>query len=287
MTRTSRNIWLCICALAICAICFAVQGLLFHYLENRKARFVSPIYLDITMIRLQNVNKLNGNAVIMGSSMTERLSPSQETAVIGIPSSSFLAGLQVMKGAVSFPPGTTYIIEINNLFNGVYEPVLKETEKWSFRTFRTSRHFSIAAKPANLLLSAIYAAVKPLNYSDAGLNVDDEEIQQPQELSTVPLPTAQELSSWQDIISGIEQIHQNGGKICFACLPTLMKEDGIETYDKACRLARHLNLPVLNYNTDYWRNKLEFTDSRHLNSKKLSTQRFRDVIARDARICGK
>lgn len=239
------------------------------------------------MIRLQNVHKLKGNAVIMGSSMTERLFPSLETAVIGIPSSSFLAGLQVMKGAVTFPPGSTYIIEINNLFNGIYEPVLSETEKWSFKTFRTSRHFSIAAKPANLLLSSVYTAIQPLNYSDASFNVDDEPVQHPHNLSNVPLPTTQELSDWKDIITGIEQIHQNGGKVCFACLPTLAPGDGIEAYDKACKLARHLNLPVLNYNTDYWKNKLAFTDNRHLNSKQISTQRFRDVIARDARICSR
>ena len=288
MSRKSRNLWLCICALAVCAACFAVQGLTFHQLESRKARMVSPIFLDITMIRLQNVHKLTGDAVIMGSSMTERLFASQKTAVIGVPSSSFLAGLQVMKGAVNFPPGTTYIVEINNLFNGIYEPVLEETSKWSFRTFRNSKHFSIAAKPSNLLLSIAYAIAKPQISSDQSFDISDEAIQQPQDISAALLPTENELKEWRDIISGIEQIQQvNKGKICFACLPTLAPGDGLEAYNKACKLAKHLNLPVLNYNTDYWRNKLEFTDQRHLNSARTSTLRFRDIVARDARNCSK
>ena len=249
---------------------------------------VSPIYLDITMIRLQNVHKLSGDAVIMGSSMTERLFPSKNTAVIGIPSSSFLAGLQVMKGAVTFPPGTTYIIEINNLFNGVYEPVLKETEKWSFNTFRTSKHFSIAAKPTNLLLSIAYAVAKPQISSNQDFDISGEPVQHPQDISAAPSPSEKELKEWQNIIAGIEQIQQHHkGKICFAGLPTLAPGDGIESYNKACKLAKYLNLPVLNYNTDYWRNKLEFTDPRHLNSARPSTLRFRDVVARDARSCSK
>lgn len=240
------------------------------------------------MIRLQNVHKLTGDAIMMGSSMTERLFASQKTAVIGIPSSSFLAGLQVMKGAVTFPPGTSYIIEINNLFNGIYKPVLKETEKWSFKAFRTSKHFSIAAKPSNLLLSIVYAITKPQHSNDQDFDISDEPVQQPQDISAAPFPSENELEEWQDIIAGIEQIQQhNKGKICFVCLPSLVPGDGIEAYNKTCKLAKLLNLPVLNYNTDYWRNKLEFTDQRHLNSSRTSTQRFRDVVARDARSCSK
>lgn len=286
MKRTSHNKWLISIALVVCGILLVLQSSLYYTLESRNARFVSPNYLDITMIRLQRLHKLQGNSVIMGSSITERLMASPTTAVIGIPSSSFTAGLKLLDGAVRFPADTTYILETNNLFNGIYEPVLNDAMKWDFRFFRNSPHFSIAAKPTNLLLSTIYLFQRG-NSSANNTSAFDTPILAPVNLADATMPTAQELAEWNDVLNGVEQIRRQGGRICLVQFPTKDTHRFDEAYAKALKLAKHLNIPVLNYNTDEWRERLVFTDPRHLQSLAPSTALFRETIARDADACAR
>lgn len=284
MDRKSRYKWHILTALLVCFFLFIIQGRVFQQLEFMKARLVSPNYLDITMIRLQRIHKLQGDSIIMGSSITERLMSSTQTAVLGVPSSSFTAGLKLMEEVVTFPAGTTYILETNNMFNGIYAPVLNDATDWFFHFTRDSRHFSIAAKPTNLLLSSIYHIISKKGQSSPAGNHYRPEIR-PEDLGSIPSPSPSELEEWREIISGINEIKRMGGKICFVQFPTRNPHEFDSSYKKACKLARHLQIPVLNYNTEEWRQSLVFTDSRHLNSRDPNTGILRETMARDAKAC--
>ena len=260
--------WHIATALLVCAILFIIQHCVFLMLDNRGARLVSPIFQDITMIRLQRLHKLQGNAIILGSSMTERLMASPQTAVLGVPGSSFTAGLKLLSKESPLPTGTTYILEVNNLFSGINHAVLKDAAEWDFRFFKNSHHFSIAAKPTNV--------PEP-----------DTPVLQPVNLEHYTLPTPHELSQWQDVMAGIADIRSQGGRICLVQFPSRDADMFNVSYTNACKLARYLQIPILNYNTDEWRNRLIFTDSHHLDSKQASTGVFRETIARDAKACAR
>lgn len=238
------------------------------------------------MIRLQRIHKLQGDTLILGSSITERLVPSAQTAVLGVPSCSFTAGIKLLDGTIQFPKNTTYVLEINNLFNGEYEPVLKDTEEWDFKRFRDSSLLSIAAKPTNMLLSLVYYLQKGNGLHDGKLSLDTPRLH-PENIEAAGMPTPEELESWKAIINGIEKIRSMGGRICLARFPTRDPHDFDRAYTDACKLANHLNLPVLNYNIDEWKKRLDFSDSRHLNSRAPSTSKFREAIRRDAKACAK
>lgn len=278
--------WHIATALLVCAILFIIQHCVFLMLDNRGARLVSPIFQDITMIRLQRLHKLQGNAIILGSSMTERLMASPQTAVLGVPGSSFTAGLKLLSKESPLPTETTYILEVNNLFSGINHAVLKDAAEWDFRLFKNSHHFSIAAKPTNLLLSLIYYLKNP-EYAQTNVPEPDTPVLQPVNLEHYALPTPHELSQWQDVMAGIADIRSQGGRICLVQFPSRDAHMFDTSYTNACKLARYLQIPILNYNTDEWRNRLIFTDSHHLDSKQASTGVFRETIARDAKACAR
>ena len=286
MKKKSRHKWLIAITLLVCILLFSLQGGIYHFLESKGARFVSPTFLDITMIRLQRIHKLQGDAVILGSSITERLMASPSTAVVGVPSSSFIAGLHLINQSKRFPNGTTYILEVNNLFNGVYQPVLNDAEKWSFQYFRNSRNFSIAAKPTSLILSLIYHYKMSGNPTRMDPKPFARQVQ-PENIVHTDTPSIQELEEWGDIMAGIEQIKSQGGRICLVQFPTRNPHEFDKSFANASKLAKHFNIPILNYNTDEWRSQLTFTDSRHLDSKAPSTGRFRETIVRDAKACAR
>lgn len=277
--------WHIATALIVCSILFILQHCVFQVLESRGARLVSPIFQDITMIRLQRLHKLQGDAIILGSSITERLMASPETAVLGVPGSSFTAGLKLLAKNTgdSFPADTTYILEVNNLFSGINQAVLNDADAWDFHFFKDSRHFSIAAKPTNLLLSCIYY-LKKTEYAQTSIPLPDTPVLQPTNLEQTSLPTHQELAQWKDVLEGIADIKRQGGRICFVQFPSRDAHMFDTSFVNACKLAKHLQIPVLNYNTEEWRNRLMFTDSHHLDSKQASTGIFRETIARDAKV---
>ena len=278
--------WHIATALIVCSILFILQHCVFQALESRGARLVSPIFQDITMIRLQRLHKLQGDAIILGSSITERLMASPETAVLGVPGSSFTAGLKLLSKYSAFPADTTYILEVNNIFSGVNQAVLKDAAAWDFHFFKDSHHFSIAAKPTNLLLSSIYYLKNP-EYAQKNIPELNTKVLQPVNLEHTNLPTPQELAQWKDVLEGIADIKQRGGRICLVQFPSRDADMFNVSYTNACKLARYLQLPILNYNTEEWRNRLTFTDSHHLDSKQASTSIFRETIARDAKTCAR
>ena len=278
--------WHIATALIVCSILFILQHCVFQVLESRGARLVSPIFQDITMIRLQRLHTMQGDAIILGSSITERLMASPKTAVLGVPGSSFTAGLKLLSKDSTFPADTTYILEVNNIFSGVNQAVLKDAAAWDFHFFKDSHHFSIAAKPTNLLLSSIYYLKNP-EYALKHIPEPNSKVLQPVNLEHSDLPTPQELAHWKDVLEGIADIKQRGGRICLVQFPSRDADMFNVSYTNACKLARYLQIPILNYNTDEWRNRLIFTDSHHLDSKQASTGVFRETIARDAKACAR
>lgn len=287
ISRKVRRIRLVACCLLGCMACLGVQRFVFNYLTAHSVNFVSPIHLEITMIRLQNIHKLKGDAIMMGSSLTERLRSGDKTAVLGIPGNSFVAGLDLMKDVVEFAPGTTYILEINNILNHENELISEDVKKWHFRAFRGSPHLSIAAKPSNLLLSCINwwinSGIPPSSPID-----ENAWVSTPENLSAVGELTEDELKKWGRVMDGMRRIWRAGGRICLVRLPEARETNRYQsTYEGACKLAKYMNVPVINYNTDDWRARLQFTDSIHLNSRAASTATFREIIARDAKRCAR
>ncbi len=286
MDRKKRRVRLIICTLLSLLLCFFVQRSAFNYLEGKKTPFVSPDFLEITMIRLQNVYKLKGRVVILGSSLTERLRSSDEVSVVGVPGSCFLAGLRLLDETAQIPTDATYVLEINNMFNGIYDPVLKDAQQWRFRIFRDSPHFSLGAKPTNLILSYIYY-LRMANLLYLTNDCGNGPRHFPVDLTNVGALTDLEKKKWHDLMCGIESIRDRGGRVCMVRYPSRNPNLYAQSYEYACKLARYMDVPILDYNTEYWRNFLDMPDGAHLNSRATSTFLFRNVIARDATHCSR
>lgn len=282
MNKSRRRTLLVATALISCVVCLLLQSFIYQYLENRKARFVSPVGSENTLIRLQQSHKLHGSVLFMGSSITERLLPQEDINSIAMSGSCFASSLKLLNDPEQFAPGTVYILETNNLFKGYNTKILKRTEKWDFNLFRDSSHFSLAAKPSNLIVSVIFHILTQNQVKNAG--VFETDIAQPVDFTNVPSPSAQELKDWEHLIKGVEELRARGGRLCFVYLPTIQLERYAHCYAPACKLAKHLNIPLLHYNTQSWVDKLEYTDYEHVNSRAASTVRFMNTVARDARI---
>lgn len=282
--KKKRRLYLVLTAILGCLACLGIQRSLFFWLEYHRGNFVSPLGLEISLIRLQNIQKLKGDTLMMGSSLTERFLSNDTTAVLGIPGNSFVSGLELMENVVEFPVGTTYILETNNILNDPNELVLVDARRWDFNVFRDSPHFSVAAKPSNLLLSCLAFILRPAtDYSTT--NSASVPVLPPESLVQVEDMTPKERTEWRRIIEGVNKIRQKGGRICMVRLPVRDASRYQTSYDAACKIAKFAQIPVLNYNTPYWRNSLHFTDGIHLSSRARSTSAFRDVIVRDAKHC--
>lgn len=264
-----------------CLACFALQGAVWEFLSAHKARFVSENYYHITLGRLQNASLLRGDTVILGSSITERLFSSDDIAVIGVPGSSFLGGMQFVPYE-SFPPGTVFVLEANNIFAGVISGVIDDTKKWSFRTFRGSRHFSIVAKPSSLLLSLLYygkgygRATDEVSATVGGV--------QPVSLSSAGKWTEQQKRQYAALLEGIGSLRARGYRVCLAYIPERKNARHDAMMPRYKMLAAAADVPLLDYTASEASEKLEWTDDQHLNSKHTATFRLRNTVARDAHL---
>lgn len=281
MKKSGRKTLLGVSALISCVVCLILQGFTYHYLEISKARFVSTVGSENTLIRLQQSHKLHGSVLFMGSSLTQRLLPQDDVSSIAVPGSCFVGSLKLLNDPEQFAPDTVYILETNNLFNGYNAEILKRTEKWDFDLFRDSSHFSLAAKPSNLIVSVMLHILTRNQVKKAGEFETD--IAQPVDFTNVPPPSAQELKDWEHLIKGVEELRARGGRLCFVYFPTIKLDRYDHCYAPACKLAKHLNIPLLHYNTQAWVDRLEYTDDEHLNSRAFTTVRFMNTVARDAK----
>lgn len=268
-----------------CLLCLALQGSAWEFLHRHNARFVSENHYHITLSRLQNASLLAGNTVFLGSSITERLISTDEIAVIGVPGSSFLGGMQFVPYE-SFPRGTVFVLEANNVFSGVVQGVIEDTDKWTFRAFRGSRHFSIAAKPSSLLLSLVYFWKDPRRSLSTDRGVLPGNPAEPCLPAVSPLEgeaARQAERRYRSLLDGMAELRSRGYRLCLAFVPERNASHHEKDLARMQELAALADVPLLDYTGSEAARQLEWTDDRHLNSKALSTARLRNTIARDAR----
>lgn len=281
MKRRKRRYICALITFIVCVLCFILQGSLYQWLSSKHARFVSPIAEENTVIRLQSAHKLDAPILFIGSSLTERLLSRRNMASIAMPGSPFTCTLKFLKNRKQFNPGTIYILEINNMFANDNKDLLNKTEEWDFLYFRDSSHFSLAAKPVNLIVSVLFYALEHgKNDTD---DLFDTEPSAPVNLAIEKDITKQQLKEWDHLLKGIQEIRARGGRICFVNHPCKQTPETYKSsYIKGRLLAKHLNIPVLNYNHPNWIKKLDYTDSTHLRSRSKSTVMYMNTVARDA-----
>lgn len=279
-----RSTWIFIvCILLSMCLCFVGQRLLYEELEDSKAHFIAENPYFVTLGRLQNVEDLKGDAVILGSSMTERLQSSDAVSVIGVPGSSFLGGMLFLKEC-GFKPGTVAVVEGNLITSGTNAGVIRDTEKWDFRLFQGSRHFSIRSKPSSLLLTFLYDRF--LSRADAGRAAVcfDEDGFCPKREVRSGGPGASDVRL-RAVVQGIQSLQDQGFRPCIVWYPTHLPEndDTRRNLHVCMEVAAMTGIPFLDYSDAPFKEKLRFTDTHHLKSTASETSMFRNTIARDAR----
>lgn len=234
------------------------------------------------MIRLQQVALQRGDkAVIMGSSMTERLFPSRHIKVIAVPGSPFTSAMSVATEAgVTLPK--LVIIEVNMLFNPDNTEILHKTREWRFRTFRNSKHFSIAARPSSLLYSLGFSYASRHHFSPESEDLFPCEITAPCNLADAKPWNEEQRRTYAEIVQAIDQLKADGRDVVLAYFPTRQMGIHMNSFKLAKGLAKELNIPLLNYSDAPFLPALRFSDSHHLVSSEKTTILFRNTLVRDA-----
>ncbi len=270
--------------LAACLVCFLLQGALFEHLQRKNASFMAINYENLILSRLQNANRLSGDVIMLGSSITERMKSGDGIASIGVPASNFTAAMKFLP-AESFPAGSVVVLEGNAMFAGSNQHLLQQTEKWDFKLFGGNRHFSFAAQPANLLLSYVYN--RRYKHRDEETNGVMELSQPvtPESMQGVPRLTDERLRDYAHLLRGIQELKARGYRLCIAIHPQLGGNERLRsvTIPTLRALALEADVPLLNYHRPEIISKVRFTDGLHLNRRHISTLMFRNLIARDAR----
>lgn len=286
MTRKHRQRVLAVWVVAGLVFCLVLQYLAATDLQRRHARIVSPVLNENTLLRLQNIPRLTGDCVLLGSSITERMPVTDHVSVIAIPGSSFTAGCILMDRHAHFPRETTYILEVNNLFSGNNWDVLRQTEKWDFYRLADNKFLSRAARPVNQIVSYVYLFSADTNAHMAENDCFDTPIEQPEELSA-GAPTPEEMEEWSEVLQRMQELRAKGGKLCMVYYPSNDLKGFEESYKKAQKLAAYANVPLLNYNKAEWLPRVVLTDHHHMDHRAPETMRFRNTVVRDARKCAR
>lgn len=279
--QTRRKALVCTAIFSL-LLCICVQCVWFYTLEGVGARFVSPTSEENTLIRIQRLSRLTGDidTVFMGSSMTERLLSRGHCATVAVSHSPYMTGLRLMKGTISFPKDTVYVLEATNMMHASRNEISARMSQTDFTLFRTNPVLSIAAKPTNLLVSSLFYM------QGMKKSVDDtpfETVTEPLCLDDVADLTPEEVERYKEYIEGIEELRSMGGQCVFLCYPRVIKSVRFAKAEEiARRIAKHMGMPVLDYNTPYWNGKMHFSDGFHMVSRDPLTIRFMNTVARDA-----
>lgn len=281
MMKRKRPLMCVIVALVACACCFLMQRGVYQWLSAEGARFVSLSGEENTLIYLQQAQKLKGDVLFMGSSLTERLHTCENRATLAIPGSSFTASLSLITDPQQFKPGTVYVLEVNNMFSGFEPNIEKKTKEWRFNFFKDSAHFSVAAKPTALIVSCVYQMISAKE--SAPIDAFEDITVLPENTHAHADFTESEVQELADVINAINLIKKRGGKVCFVFLPIKeMSKHYRRSLEKGCRLAKYLQIPLLNYQDSEVFKYLQYTDATHLKSSHLGTKRLMKHVASDA-----
>lgn len=284
--KKKRRLVCVLIAILACALCFVFQWGGYTWLRQKNARFISPVYEESTLIRLQSVHEIDAPVLFIGSSLTERLLTRKSAASVAMPRSSFAHVNEFMATRYQYKPGVVYVLEINNMFQEKNIELTERTNQWDFDLFRNSSHFSFASKPSNLLVSFIFYFFEHMKYETVDryddmpapvVNFDD-----------VPDISETQKEEWAHLIEGIKLLKGHGGRICFVNHPCRITSDFYkQNYRKGCILAKYLGIPILNYNSPEWVNRLEFSDATHLKSRRKSTTMYMNTAANSASLIAK
>lgn len=288
MKKKMRRRMLALAAMMTMLFCLSLQCSWFYVLENSNARFVSPIGEENTLIRIQRLGKLQNKAdtVFMGSSMTERLLSHGRCATIAVAGSPYLTGIMLMKNSMTFPPDTVYVLEMTNMLHPTFNDITARMDKPDFKLFKTSPILSVAAKPTNLLVSSVFYLTNKGKDGETAETCFDIPIAETVNMDKVADMSTDELLLYKEYIDGIAELQRMGGKCVFMKYPRRVKNEAFEhSEDIGLKIAKHTGIPVLDYNTPYWKEKLHFSDGYHLISRDPLTVRFMNTVARDAHAC--
>ncbi len=256
-----------------------IQALVVVYFETNHISILSGNPFHITMGRLQQVQHLKGDVVIIGSSVTERMRSSEHIAVIGVPGAPFTDGLALIKEG-QFPQGTCFVLEgFNIASDSVW--MRKELASWSFRATGGSRHFSYAAKPASLLLTGLSCFLRelPVNSEDCDESLPRME---PVDVSSAEPCAERGQAEFERSVSAIRKLMRDGYRVCIAYYPEHSGD-----YERRIGIARDVarltGAPLLDYSQAYDQ-YVVLSDKAHFQTHHPTTIRFRNILARDARI---
>jgi len=279
MSKKRHCLISCCIVLLTLALAMGIQALAVVYFETNHISILSGNPFHITMGRLQQVQHLKGDVVIIGSSVTERMRSSEHIAVIGVPGAPFTDGLSLIQEG-QFPKGTCFVLEGFNIASkSVW--MRKELASWNFRATGGSRHFSYAAKPASLLLTGLGCFLRevPVNSEDCDESLPRME---PVDVSSAEPCEERGQREFERSVQAIKKLMHNGYRVCIAYYPEHSGD-----YERRIRVARdvaHLTgAPLLDYSQAY-DPYVVLSDKAHFQAHHPSTIRFRNILARDARL---
>lgn len=284
MFRKKISSWIFV-FLVSCAMLLLVQVGVRHFIEVGGGRIVLESRNEISSLaRLQCAGEQSGDVVILGSSLTERLIPGNGIVCIGVPGSSFEAGLRFLNPEL-LRSGTIVVIEGNHIFAGESD-LMKDTDTFLFRLGMKVKPLSLASRPSALIVSLIQH-LKMRSMYEAQQNAAAFEVQVSRgevEVGGGDVGGGED-AKVDEVVKTIKGIQRTGAKVVIAVFP---KKSGWDREDEkmvreVARVGELAGVTVVDYGVELRDEVLVFQDGVHFVPTAMSTFRFRNTIARDAR----
>ena len=253
-----------------------------HFIETGGGRIVLENRNELSSLsRLQCASEQFGDVVILGSSQTERLIPGNGIVCIGAPGSSFQAGLKFLNPAL-LHPGTVVVIEGDHILSGE-SGLMKDADKMLFKIGMRIKPLSLSSRPSALVVSLLQH-LKTRKLYDAQQNASTLDYKTSPRNAEIVDGIAMD-ENIRGVVRDICGIQKMGAQVMIAIFPKA-REPSVadrEILHDACRIADLAGVPVFDYQNGSLRGMLTFQDEVHLLPTAMSTFRFRNTIARDAR----
>ena len=275
---------------------FLAQLLMWTMLQERKIRPYDPVLNNINLMRAQNLPTQDGKALIIGSSLTQRFTTTNDTIIASLPGQSSITLWRRIIPQNKYAPNTLFILEGNCITNKEDESVISATQTYSFSLGKKVPIFSMAAKPSNMFLSFLLSKTK---LNTEYFKNEDEYFLGHTACVVAPMSEeaqekhleeyANECDNLQKISKHIKEMQAHSYLPCIVFYPSLRKEEKAlaqekEKFSHAHLIASKANIPLIDYREASFKNQLQFTDLTHLKSTAKTTSIFRNTILRDVRL---
>lgn len=263
-----------------------VSALLVHWcvltsFEANNVSFTSENPQFITLGRLERVDSLHGDVVIVGSSVTERMRSSEHISVIGVPGCQFTTGLSLIKEG-QFPEGTCFAIEGYNILSEDGGEIKTILDGWRFHAAKECRFFSHVAKPSALLLTSIYHVSSDHSFHKDEESTPDLPNLEPSDVSGEYSYAPKRQAEFEQAVAGIRELRAKGYRVCIVYYPE-HSGNYDERIEGAKAVAKACDVPLLDYHRDDYDKACVFTDKVHFRTHSPATMRFRNAVARDVK----